>query len=260
MPEHTSFLSYLVSRLPHGEQFAQHLGPGLLMKTPPSWQSWEPLITALLLVLVILGLGFHVRKQFRNLDEAVVPQDTLSIRTFFEVFLGYFYNMAKEVMGPERAKRYFPIVAAASCFVFFCNIIGMIPGVALAPTSNLSITFGSALFVFFAFNYYGIRANGWGYLKHLCGPWLGPAGIPLNILLFIIELVSTCVRPITLAVRLMLNMAVEHLVASILIGLFALLLPVPVMFLGVIVIFVQTLVFALLSSIYIALATDHEHA
>ena len=66
-----------------------------------------------------------------------------------------------------------------------------------------------------------------------------------------------CVR-FTLSVRLMLNMAVDHLLAGIFLGLFALLVPVPVMFLGVIVILVQTLVFTLLSSIYIALATEHE--
>ena len=58
----------------------------------------------------------------------------------------------------------------------------------------------------------------------------------------------------------MLNIAVDHLLVSIFLGLFALLLPLPLMLLGVIVILVQTLVFCLLTSIYIGLATAHaEH-
>lgn len=259
MPEHSSLLSYLVYMLPDGDKLAQRFGAGLIAQTPPTWRSWEPPITALLIVLLILGLGYRAGRKYRNLDDAVVPEDTLSVRTFFEIFLGYFYSIASDVMGPKRAKRYFPIIGAASCFVFFSNVIGLIPGIALPPTSNLNITLGSALFVFFAFNYYGIKANGWGYFKHMAGPWLGIIGLPLNALVFLIETISTCVRPITLAVRLMLNMAVEHLVGSIMLTLVALLVPVPVMFLGVIVILVQTLVFTLLTSIYIGLATDNEH-
>ena len=51
-------------------------------------------------------------------------------------------------------------------------------------------------------------------------------------------------------------MAVDHLVGSIFLGMVAILVPVPLMFLAIIVILVQTLVFCLLSSIYIGLATE----
>jgi len=91
---------------------------------------------------------------------------------------------------------------------------------------------------------------------------------PINILLFFIEFISTfIIRPITLSIRLMLNMAVDHLLLSISLGVFALFVPIPVMLLGTIVCIVQVLVFCLLGSIYIALATeghgdhdDHGHA
>ena len=92
-----------------------------------------------------------------------------------------------------------------------------------------------------------------GYIKHLMGPaWY------LAWLIFPVELVSLCARPVTLAVRLMLNMAVDHLILSIFLGFFALLVPLPVMMLGVLVILVQTLVFTLLTCVYIGLATEHE--
>ncbi|MCU0689882.1 MAG: F0F1 ATP synthase subunit A [Polyangiaceae bacterium] len=259
MPDHTSLVSYLIHRLfPNAGDLAKEFGHGVIAHTAPTWRSWEPPITAALLIIILLALGVHARSKYRELDRAVVPEDKLTVRTFLETFLGYFYGMARDVMGPERAKRYFPIIGAAACFVFIGNVVGLIPGLFIPPTSSLNITLGCSLMVFVLFNYYGIKANGVGYLKHMAGPWLGPLGIPLNILIFIVEVISTCVRPITLSVRLMLNMAVDHLLAGIFLGLFALLVPVPVMFLGVIVILVQTLVFTLLSSIYIALATEHE--
>ena len=79
----------------------------------------------------------------------------------------------------------------------------------------------------------------------------------LALLLFPIEVISLCVRPVTLAIRLMLNMAVDHLLVAMFMGFFAILVPVPIMMLGIIVICVQTLVFCLLTAVYIGLATEH---
>ena len=77
-------------------------------------------------------------------------------------------------------------------------------------------------------------------------------------LLFAVELVSTLIRPLTRSVRLMLNMAVDHLLVTIALGMSALFLPVPVLVLSTLVCIVQVLVFCILTSIYIALATEHE--
>lgn len=262
MPEHTSFFSYLVSGLvsllPEGSGLALFFGNSVLNHTSPTWRAWEPPLTIAMLVLLVLGLGWHVRATLQNLDEAIVPEEKLSVRTFFEVFLGYFYNLACEMMGPERAKRYFPIIGASACFVFFGNIVGILPGILTPPTSSLNITIGAALLVFILFNYYGIRTNGLGHFKHMCGPWLGPLGIPINILIFFVEFISTCVRPVTMSVRLMVNIAVDHMLGSLFLGLATVLVPVPVMALGLLVIFVQTLIFAMLTSVYIAFATEHE--
>ena len=61
------------------------------------------------------------------------------------------------------------------------------------------------------------------------------------------------------SIRLMLNMAVDHMIGAIFLGLIAVFVPVPLSFLAIIVILVQTLVFCLLSSIYIGLATEKSH-
>jgi len=251
MPEHTGFLTFLLAHLPGLRENARNLGHSFIAHEPMSYHSVEPIFSSLLVLLVFIVMAMSVRRKFRRLDESVVPDDRLSLRTFFEAFFGYFYEMAKDVMGPVNAKRYFPLIGGSAAFIFFSNVSGLIPGFS-PPTSSLNVTLGCALLVFLAFNIWGVKENGWSYIAHLAGPkwYLAP-------LIFPIEVISTCVRPVTLAVRLMVNIAVDHLIASVFLGLVAILLPLPVMFLGLIVIVVQTLVFCLLSSIYIGLATEH---
>jgi F-type H+-transporting ATPase subunit a len=256
MPEHTSFFSYLIAMFPALGENMHNFGHTLFGQ-PVGAHGAEPLVASLFIVLLLIAGAFAIRSKIRNYDQSVIPDDKLTLRTFFEVFVGYFYGSMKDMMGPKRAKRYFPIVGTAACFIFFSNAIGLIPGFN-PPTSNLNITAGCALMIFLAFNYYGIKENGAGYFKHLFGPWLGPAGIPVNILLFFIETFSLCIRPITLAVRLMLNIAVDHLLVSLMLSMVALFLPIPIMILSTLVIIVQVLVFCLLASIYITLATEHE--
>lgn len=251
MPEHTGFLTFLLAHLPGLRENARNLGQTFIAHEPMSYHSLEPIFSSMLVLFVFVAMALTVRAKFRRLNESVVPDEQLSLRTFFEAFFGYFYDMAKDVMGPVNAKRYFPLIGGSAAFIFFSNVSGLIPGFS-PPTSSLNVTLGCALVVFLAFNFWGVKENGWAYIAHLAGPkwYLAP-------LIFPIEVISTCVRPITLAVRLMVNIAVDHLIASVFLGLVAVILPLPVMMLGLIVIAVQTLVFCLLSSIYIGLATEH---
>jgi F-type H+-transporting ATPase subunit a len=258
MPEHTSFLHYLLYQIETLREGA-HTLPHSLQGHPLGYQGTEAFFMAALVMAVILYLAWTVRGAYTRLKESTIPEDELTTRTFFEIFFEYFYKLATDVMGPKSAKRYFPLIGASAIFIFFSNVSSLIPGM-LPPTANLNITAGCAVLVFISFNYYGLKENGIGYLKHMAGwgvfkqTW---ANVLLAILVFPIECISLCVRPVTLSIRLMLNMAVDHLLVSIFMGLFAILLPLPVMLLGCIVIAVQTLVFCLLTAIYIGLATEH---
>lgn len=252
MPEHSTFLTiilgYFKDTLEHNSYV---LGETFVGGQAPSWMSWEPLAAASLVMVFLLFLALSVRPQMGG-DNALIPQEKLTARTFLEVFLEYFYELAKSIMDAERAKKYFPLIGGSALFVFFSNILALIPGMPV-PTSSLGITAGCALVVFVLFNLYGLKEQGFGYIRHLMGPvWY------LSWLIFPVEIISLCVRPVTLAVRLMLNMAVDHLILGIFLGLVAVLVPLPVMLLGCLVILVQTLVFTLLTCIYIDLATAHE--
>jgi F-type H+-transporting ATPase subunit a len=251
MPKHTSFITYLLARIDAIRLNGTNLGETFVGHEHLDYRATEPIFTSLLVALVIIYLAVEVRSQLRKLDESVIPEDKLTLRTFFETFFSYFYGMMKDVMGPTNAKRYLPLIGGSAIFIFGSNALALLPGFN-PPTSNLNVTLGCSLLIFLAFNFFGLKENGWGYIAHLAGPkwYLAP-------LIFPIEVISTCVRPVTLSLRLMINMAVDHLVAGIFLGMVALLLPVPLMFLAIIVVLVQTLVFCLLSSIYIGLATEH---
>jgi F-type H+-transporting ATPase subunit a len=269
MPEHTSWFSYLVAMFPAlGENmhnFGETFLGGMLLgrHSKPSAHGAEPLVASLFVMLLLIGLAFGARTRIVDYEKSVIPDDKLTLRTFFEILVGYFYDMMKDMMGPTRAKRYFPVVGTSAIFIVFSNFLGLVPGFN-PPTANWNVTAGCALVVLVAFTYYGFQAQGFGFITHLAGPYLGVALLPVNILIFVIEFVSTfIIRPITLSIRLMLNMAVDHLLVSIGLSAFALFVPIPIMILSTLVCIVQVLVFCLLTSVYITLATethgDHDH-
>jgi len=253
MPEHSSWLTLALAQMRETLEHNAHLlGDSIVGKKSPNWQSWEPIAASLLAVVLVLLVAVKVRLRLNKSEEAVVPEDRLTLRTFMETFLGYFYDLAKSVMDAERAKKYFPLIGTSALFVFTANLLALIPGLPVA-TSSLNITLGCALVVFIMFNAYGLMTNGWSYIAHLAGPaWY------LIPLIFPIELISLCVRPVTLAVRLMVNMTADHLMLGLFLSLVALIVPLPIMLLGCLVVLIQTLVFTLLTCIYIGLATEHE--
>ena len=141
--------------------------------------------------------------------------------------------------------------------IFFSNVMGLIPGF-LPPTDSLNTTAAMAIVIFVATHVYGIKKQGFvNYFKHFMGPVL-----VLAPLIFVIELISHLVRPVTLAVRLTANMFADHAVLTVFIGLLLptavwfLPLALPVYILGCVVVTVQTLVFCLLSTVYISMAIE----
>jgi F-type H+-transporting ATPase subunit a len=157
------------------------------------------------------------------------------------------------VMGKKNAEKYFPFIGALAFFIFFSNLMSLIPGFA-PPTDTLKTNVALALLVFFATHYFGVREHGVAYFKHFLGPvwWLSWLMLP-------VELMSHLARPASLSLRLMGNMASDHKLVATLFVLVPILVPVPFLVLGILVSIVQTMVFCLLSMVYISMAVAHEH-
>ena len=102
------------------------------------------------------------------------------------------------------------------------------------------------------YNFLGIRAQGFSYIKHFMGPVL-----VLTPLFFPIEIISIWPRPLSLSIRLFGNIFGDHQVSNVSFTWFHSPSLVPFILLGLLVAFIQTLVFSLLSMIYIAEAVEH---
>ncbi|MBI4196702.1 MAG: F0F1 ATP synthase subunit A [Deltaproteobacteria bacterium] len=209
--------------------------------------------TSALVVFFILLLSFLAHRRLKYTKACLVPEDKTTIANIFEVAVENILGLMKGVMGAD-APKYFPLIGALFIYIFLCNLVSLIPGF-LPPTDNINTNLACSLTVFVYYNIMGIRAHGLkAYLKHFMGPilWLGP-------LMFVIEMIGHLVRPVSLALRLFGNITGDHLVLGIFSDLTPILVPIIFLALGLFVAFIQAFVFSLLSTIYIALATAHEH-
>lgn len=210
------------------------------------------LVIAILLVGTLIA-RLQLNAASKREDEGMVPDAKMTFRNFFEIVAEQIYGLAEGVLGEQGAKTYFPIVATLFMVILTSNLIGAIPGF-LPPTQNLNTTLAFGVFVFIYYNYLGFKEHGISYLKHFAGPviWLAP-------LIFVIEMLSNFIRPVSLGLRLRGNIMGDHMVVGVFSDLVPLLVPVIFMGMGLFVAFIQAFVFTLLTMIYISLSTSHEH-
>ncbi|WP_084395696.1 F0F1 ATP synthase subunit A [Henriciella aquimarina] len=140
----------------------------------------------------------------------LVPSRMQSIA---EIGYGFVADMIRGAAGEEGLK-FFPFIFTLFFFVFFANMLGMIP-YAFTTTSHLIVTGALALLVISIVLIYGFYKNGFKFLK-----LFAPAGAPwpIYILLVPIEVISFVARPVTLALRLFANMLAGHIMLKLFAG------------------------------------------
>lgn len=217
------------------------VGKGLLAKLVSPHMTYTWLVMAFLILVPKLTI--------KNLE--MVPGKW---QNFWEVVVGGLEGFMAENMGEEGARMMFPMLATFSLYILVANMLGLMPGF-MSPTSNLNITLGCTLIVFFTTHILGLKFHGANYYKHFLGPvwWLIPLMLP-------IEVVSHLARILSLSLRLFGNIMGKEVLLGILFMLAgAYFAPLPILCLGVFVSIVQTMVFVLLSVLYFAGAMEHAH-
>ncbi len=255
MPDHTTWWAFLPGY--------QNWVGWLQLKAGPTWYGHEALdiqhlLGAVFVLLVLVLVAIRVRISLRDARAAIEPETRLTLRTFCEVFVEVVLGCSAGIMGRKAARTLFPLIGTCAFFIFFSNFSGFIPGFA-PPTANLNTTLACAIVVFLSTHIFGIREHGIGYFAEFFGPIRAWYALPLMLFMFVVEMIGHCVRPVSLSIRLMGNMTSDHTVAAVFLGLVPFLVPVPIMMLGVLVAVVQTLVFILLSMVYIGSAMEHQH-
>jgi F-type H+-transporting ATPase subunit a len=222
---------------------------------------WENVIFSFaigLLFVAAAAFGFRERKRLPG-----------RVQNLFEWMAESFYGLVQEMLG-DRARQHIPFIGTLFFYILFQNLMGIVPGMK-ASTSNLNTTAALAVTVFAYVQWTALKENGpLGYLDHLMGnprDLVGWILVPLNLPLHVLQ---EFIKPVSLALRLFGNILGEDALIAAFVGLGLVVtafvhLPVglplqfPFMLLAIITGTIQALVFAILTTIYIALVLPHEH-
>ena len=167
-------------------------------------------------------------------------------------------GMLVDWIGPE-GKAFLPLIFTFGIFILLSNYSGLVPGL-MAPTSNINVPLGCAITTWVYYHLQGFKKQGvLSYLKHFALP----PGVPILMapLMLVIESISHAARLLSLTLRLFGNIFGEEMIILILGSIIPFLIPLPMMFLGLITGGLQAFIFVLLSIIYLqaAVAVEHEH-
>nr|QIB72640.1 ATP synthase CF0 A subunit [Cyperus glomeratus]QIB72732.1 ATP synthase CF0 A subunit [Cyperus difformis]QIT06824.1 ATP synthase CF0 A subunit [Cyperus fuscus] len=225
---------YEISGLEVGQHLYWQIG-GLKIHAQVLITSW--FVIAILLVSVI--------KALRNLQ--TIPTNG---QNFFEYILEFIRDLSKTQIGEEYSP-WVPFIGTMFLFIFVSNWSGaLLPwkikelpqGELAAPTNDINTTVALALLTSVAYFYAGLSKKGLGYFEKYIKPT--PILLPINIL-------EDFTKPLSLSFRLFGNILADELVVVVLVSLVPLVVPIPVMFLGLFTSGIQALIFATLAAAYI---------
>jgi F-type H+-transporting ATPase subunit a len=200
-------------------------------------------VAIILLVLSVLGT--------RNIER--IPT---GFQNFMESAVDFVTDIARDQLGESFYKDWIPFIGTLFFFIFGCNWAGaLIPwklielpeGELAAPTNDINTTVALALLTSLAYFYAGLSKKGLGYFKRYIQPI--PLLLPINIL-------EDFTKPLSLSFRLFGNILADELTVTVLTSLVPLIVPLPIMILGIFAGSVQALIFSTLAAAYIAEALE----
>jgi F-type H+-transporting ATPase subunit a len=163
------------------------------------------LIRILVMVVLVLWLWLGTRRL------KLVPKRGQVVTEFL---LGFpRQSIVIDTLGEKDGRRFMPLLVTVFWVTLGMNITGVIPGLQLAGTSVIGIPLIEAAILYVVFIYAGIKKHGGGFFKAaLFPPGVHPA---MYILLTPVEFVSTfIVRPISLTLRLLMNLVAGHMLLA----------------------------------------------
>jgi F-type H+-transporting ATPase subunit a len=207
-----------------------------------------------ILVFLFLVIVFALVRSRLSVDKPGALQH------IFEGAHGFVQGQSHEIIG-HHSEGFTPFLMALGFFILICNLIGVIPGFE-SPTAVAVVPLGCAICAFVYYQAQGFKHAGPRYLLHFFGPPMEiplVARIPLAMLMLLIEIASHLARVLSLTIRLYANMFAGDMVTLVFFSLVP--IGVPIVFLGlhIGVSLLQTYIFVLLTTVYLAGAVAEEH-
>jgi len=211
----------------------------------------QVLITSWVVLFILFAVSL-----LGNRDLKVIPE---GLQNFTEYITEFIRDLAKTQIGEHDFLKWVPFIGTIFLFILVSNWSGAlfpwrfieIPnGELAAPTNDINTTVALALLTSISYFYAGISKKGLGYFKRYVSPAVFL--LPINVL-------EDFTKPLSLSFRLFGNIVAEELVVAVLISLVPLVVPIPIMLLGVFTSGIQALVFATLAGAYIGEAVEDHH-
>lgn len=205
------------------------------------------------------------------------------VQAFFEMIVeGLFEFFDSILMNRERTRKFFPMVATMFLFILTANWMGILPGVGsimvegeheghtmLLPlfrsmNADVNVTLVFAIVTIVVAQASGVAAL--GILPHLgkyfVAPWKKPYGI--GTFVGLLEFIGEFARILSFTFRLFGNIFAGEVLLMVMTALVPYIIPIPFYGMEIFVGFVQALVFAMLTLVFLSMAMtahgDHDHA
>lgn len=217
--------------------------------------SW--VISAVLILFVILA-----SRNFRLKGKLTKAQ------LFLEIIIDGLYNLVVQIVGSAKARIFFPLVATFFIFIVPSNWSGLLPGagsigfnetlhgesvfvpILRGPTADINTTLALSLIAMFMVQYYGFKYQGFKYLKKFFD-----FSNPINAFVGLLELVSEFSKIISFTFRLFGNIFAGEVLISVMTFLIPVVVPMPFYGLELFVGVIQGLVFMMLATVFMNMAT-----
>lgn len=208
---------------------------------------------------LLLGVWFSANSGSRSTPAFVV-----------RMAIGKIHRLFQEILG-ERTSEFFPLLASLFFFILFSNWLGLLPGVGSitlavdhehtvpllkGSTADLNTTLALAMMIFVVIQVAGVRHLG---LRDYSGKFISTRG-PIDFFAGILELISEFSKIISFAFRLFGNVFAGEVLILVMVFLVPVLASFPFLMLEIFVGFIQAMVFAMLSAVFLQLATSKHHA
>lgn len=222
------------------------------------------LLTSWVVVALLVSAAFVVHRYL-----ALVPG---GVQNAFEFFVEAFLSLMQSVLGSRAAaEKYFPLVGTVFIFILASNWLGIMPGVGSvgffeiagrherfiplfrSAASDLNITLALATVTVFIIHILAVSAI--GIRAHLAKFFT--VRNPIDAFVGVLELISECAKIISFSFRLFGNIFAGEVLLTVVGFLVPFGGPLPFLMLEIFVGFVQALVFAMLTTVFISIAVSH---
>jgi ATP synthase subunit 6 len=166
-------------------------------------------LAALVTLFVIQSIVFLIKEPTTN-SFFVIPSG-------WQNLIEKLYALVSQILSDiitTGSEKYFPFMAVLFMFILSNNLIGMVP-YSFTTTSHITLTFFLSFSIFVALNVIGFERHGMEYFSLFL-----PAntGFFLALVLVPIELISYIAKPISLGVRLFINLMAGHSLLKVIVG------------------------------------------